>query len=130
MILIAGPCQIESKAHAVECYTAIHEIVQSLGMTFYYKSSYDKANRTSANSQRGMGMAAGLQVLADIKQLGGHILTDVHETTHCKPAAEVCDVLQIPAFLCRQTDLLQSAADTGRIVNIKKGLQNGKVMYG
>jgi len=121
MILIAGPCQIESKAHAVECYTAIYEVVQSLGMTFYYKSSYDKANRTSATSQRGMGMTAGLQVLADIRQLGGSILTDVHETTHCKPAAEVCDVLQIPAFLCRQTDLLQSAADTGRIVNIKKG---------
>ena len=78
MILIAGPCQIESKAHAVECYTAIHEIVQSLGMKFYYKSSYDKANRTSATSQRGMGMTAGLQVLADIKQLGGSILTDVH----------------------------------------------------
>jgi 2-dehydro-3-deoxyphosphooctonate aldolase (KDO 8-P synthase) len=125
-ILISGPCQIESRQHAIETYLAIKESIDSVSLfdpafDFYYKSSYDKANRTSGSSQRGVGMAKGLEILDDIKQLGGKVLTDVHETIQCKPAAEVCDVLQIPAFLCRQTDLLLAAAETGKIINIKKG---------
>ncbi len=120
--LIAGPCQVESAAHAMECAAALREITARLGIGFVFKSSYDKANRTSAAGARGVGMAAALQIFADIRAaLDVAILTDVHERDHCAPVAEVADVLQIPAFLCRQTDLIVAAAQTGRVVNVKKG---------
>ncbi len=119
---IAGPCQMESRAHALETAQALKEIAQRLGVGLIYKTSYDKANRTSAGAARGMGMAAALPVFAEIREsLGLPTLTDVHEVDHCAPVAEAVDVLQIPAFLCRQTDLLVAAAVTGRAVNIKKG---------
>jgi 2-dehydro-3-deoxyphosphooctonate aldolase (KDO 8-P synthase) len=120
--VIAGPCQIESAAHAHECAQALQEMTSRLGIGFVFKSSYDKANRTSAAGARGVGMAAALQIFADIKaSLGVPILTDVHEREHCAPVAEVTDILQIPAFLCRQTDLIVAAAHTGRAINVKKG---------
>ena len=120
--LIAGPCQVESAAHAMECATALREMTGRLGIGFVFKSSYDKANRTSGAGARGVGMAAALQIFADIRaSLGVPVLTDVHECQHCAPVAEVADVLQIPAFLCRQTDLIVAAARTGRVVNVKKG---------
>ena len=120
--LIAGPCQVESAAHAMECAIALKEITGRLGIGFVFKSSYDKANRTSAAGARGVGMAAALQIFADIRAtLDVPVLTDVHEREHCAPVAEVADVLQIPAFLCRQTDLIVAAAQTGRVVNVKKG---------
>jgi 2-dehydro-3-deoxyphosphooctonate aldolase (KDO 8-P synthase) len=120
--LIAGPCQIESAAHAMDCAVALHEITARLGIGFVFKSSYDKANRTSAAGRRGVGLAASLQIFADIaERLAVPILTDVHERDHCAPVAEVADILQIPAFLCRQTDLIVAAAETGRVVNVKKG---------
>ncbi len=120
--LITGPCQVESAAHAMECAAALKEITGRLGIGFVFKSSYDKANRTSAAGARGVGMAAALQIFADIRaRLDVPILTDVHESQHCAPVAEVADVLQIPAFLCRQTDLIVAAARTGLVVNVKKG---------
>ncbi len=120
--VIAGPCQIESASHAHECAQALQEMTTRLGIGFVFKSSYDKANRTSAAGARGVGMAAALQIFADIKaSLGVPILTDVHEREHCAPVAEVADILQIPAFLCRQTDLIVAAAQTGRAINVKKG---------
>jgi 2-dehydro-3-deoxyphosphooctonate aldolase (KDO 8-P synthase) len=120
--VIAGPCQIESAAHAHECAAALAEITARLGIGFVFKSSYDKANRTSAAGARGVGLSAALQIFADIRaSLGVPILTDVHERGHCGPVAEVVDILQIPAFLCRQTDLIVAAAETGRVVNVKKG---------
>ncbi|MBY0531160.1 MAG: 3-deoxy-8-phosphooctulonate synthase [Xanthobacteraceae bacterium] len=120
--LIAGPCQMESRAHAFEVATALKEIAGRLKIGLVYKSSFDKANRTSAKAARGMGLDAALPVFAEIKEkLGLPTLTDVHEIEQCKRAAEACDVLQIPAFLCRQTDLLAAAAKTGRVVNVKKG---------
>ncbi len=120
--LIAGPCQVESATHAMECATALAEMTGRLGIGFVFKSSYDKANRTSAAGARGVGMAAALQIFADIRaRLDVPVLTDVHEREHCAPVAEVADVLQIPAFLCRQTDLIVAAARTGRVVNVKKG---------
>jgi 2-dehydro-3-deoxyphosphooctonate aldolase (KDO 8-P synthase) len=120
--VIAGPCQVESAAHAQECAAALKEMTTRLGVGFVFKSSYDKANRTSAAGPRGVGMAAALQIFADIRaQLGVPVLTDVHEPAHCAPVAEVADVLQIPAFLCRQTDIIIAAARTGRVVNVKKG---------
>jgi len=120
--LIAGPCQLESRAHGMECAVALKEITERLGIGLVFKSSYDKANRTSIAGKRGIGMAAALQVFADIRAtLGLPILTDVHEREHCARVAEVTDVLQIPAFLCRQTDLIIAAAETGRVVNVKKG---------
>ncbi len=119
---IAGPCQMESRQHALETAQALKEIAGRLGVGLIYKTSYDKANRTSAAAARGMGMARALPVFAEIRDsLGLPTLTDVHEIDHCAPAAEAVDVLQIPAFLCRQTDLLVAAANTGRAVNIKKG---------
>jgi 2-dehydro-3-deoxyphosphooctonate aldolase (KDO 8-P synthase) len=121
-VLIAGPCQIESLAHALEVAAVLDEICGGLGIPWIYKSSYDKANRTSATAARGVGMAAGLAILAQVRErLGCPVLTDVHDVAHCAPAAEVVDVLQIPAFLCRQTDLLVAAGETGRAVNVKKG---------
>ena len=122
LCLIAGPCQIESAAHATECAAALGEITTRIGIGFVFKSSYDKANRTSAAGARGVGLAAALQIFADIRAtLNLPILTDVHERQHCAPVAEVADILQIPAFLCRQTDLIVAAAQTGRVVNVKKG---------
>jgi 2-dehydro-3-deoxyphosphooctonate aldolase (KDO 8-P synthase) len=120
--LIAGPCQMESRAHALEMAAALKEIAAKLGIGLVFKTSFDKANRTSAKSARGLGLAAALPVFADIRDtLGLPVLTDVHEAGQCAAAAEIVDVLQIPAFLCRQTDLLVAAAKTGRVVNVKKG---------
>jgi 2-dehydro-3-deoxyphosphooctonate aldolase (KDO 8-P synthase) len=120
--LIAGPCQMESRAHALEVASALKEITARLGIGLVYKSSFDKANRTSAKSARGLGLDAALPVFAEVREtLGLPTLTDVHEIEQCARAAEACDVLQIPAFLCRQTDLLIAAAKTGRVVNVKKG---------
>lgn len=120
--LIAGPCQMESRVHALETATALKDITGRLGIGLIYKSSFDKANRTSASAARGMGMAAALPVFAEIREtLGLPVLTDVHDAAQCGPVAEAVDVLQIPAFLCRQTDLLLAAAATGRAVNVKKG---------
>jgi 2-dehydro-3-deoxyphosphooctonate aldolase (KDO 8-P synthase) len=120
--IIAGPCQMESRAHALEVASALKEITARLGIGLVYKSSFDKANRTSAKSARGLGLDAALPVFAEVREtLGLPTLTDVHEIEQCARAAEACDVLQIPAFLCRQTDLLIAAAKTGRVVNVKKG---------
>jgi 2-dehydro-3-deoxyphosphooctonate aldolase (KDO 8-P synthase) len=122
LAFIAGPCQMESRSHALETAHALKEIAERLGVGLIYKTSYDKANRTSASAQRGMGMAAALPVFAEIREsVGLPTLTDVHEIDHCTPVAEAVDVLQIPAFLCRQTDLLIAAAKTGRAINVKKG---------
>ncbi len=121
-VLIAGPCQIESKTHALEVAAALDEICAAAGVPLIYKSSYDKANRTSGNAPRGVGMAKGLAILAEVRgRYGRPVLTDVHAAEQCAPAAEAVDVLQIPAFLCRQTDLLITAGETGRAVNVKKG---------
>lgn len=122
LALIAGPCQIESAAHAFECAAALKEICAKLGIGLVFKSSFDKANRTSIAGARGVGLDASLQIFADIKaKLGLPLLTDVHEREQCAPVAQVVDILQIPAFLCRQTDLLIAAAETGAVVNVKKG---------
>ena len=121
-VLIAGPCVIESEAHALELADRLREITARLSVPFVFKASYDKANRTSGRSFRGPGLDEGLRVLAAVKaRVGVPILTDIHEPSQAAPAADVVDILQIPAFLCRQTDLLTAAATTGRIVNIKKG---------
>ena len=121
MFLIAGPCAIENRDIVLQTAETLNRLCYDLGITLYFKSSFDKANRTSA-SARGVGMEEGLKILQEVKtQFGLPILTDVHETWQCAPVAEVADVLQIPAFLSRQTDLLQAAAVTGRIVNVKKG---------
>ncbi|MCK0195615.1 3-deoxy-8-phosphooctulonate synthase [Ancylobacter sp. 6x-1] len=120
--LIAGPCQMESREHALECAAAIHEIAGRRGIGIVFKTSFDKANRTSIRGARGMGLSAALPVFAEIRErFGMPVLTDVHEATQCEAVAEAVDVLQIPAFLCRQTDLLIAAAETGRTVNVKKG---------
>jgi 2-dehydro-3-deoxyphosphooctonate aldolase (KDO 8-P synthase) len=120
--LIAGPCQLESRDHAFMMAGRLKEICGRLGLGLVYKSSFDKANRTSLAGTRGMGLEKSLAVFADIKKdLGLPTLTDIHEIGQCTEAAEVVDVLQIPAFLCRQTDLLIAAAKTGRVVNVKKG---------
>jgi 2-dehydro-3-deoxyphosphooctonate aldolase (KDO 8-P synthase) len=122
LALIAGPCQLESRAHALEMASALKEIAAETGVGLVYKTSFDKANRTSAGSPRGLGLDQSLPIFAEIKEkLGLPVLTDVHETWQCARVAEVVDVLQIPAFLCRQTDLLIAAAETGRVVNVKKG---------
>jgi 2-dehydro-3-deoxyphosphooctonate aldolase (KDO 8-P synthase) len=121
-VLIAGPCQIESLGHALETAAALDEIGAATGVRIIYKSSYDKANRTSAGAARGVGMARGLEILARVReQYGMPVLTDVHLPDHCAPTAEAVDVLQIPAFLSRQTDLLVAAGETGRAINVKKG---------
>ena len=122
LALIAGPCALESREHALEMAGALKEIAGRLGIGLVYKTSFDKANRTSATSARGLGLEAALPVFAEIRvRLGVPVLTDVHEPEQCAGVAEVVDVLQIPAFLCRQTDLLVAAAKTGRPVNVKKG---------
>jgi len=120
--VFAGPCQMESRAHALETASALKEIAGRLGLGLVYKSSFDKANRTSLAGKRGMGLDGALSVFAEIREsLGLPVVTDVHETWQCARVAEVVDVLQIPAFLCRQTDLLVAAAATGRAIKIKKG---------
>ena len=122
LALIAGPCALESRDHAHEMAMALREIAARVGIGLVYKTSFDKANRTSAKSARGIGLDAALSIFADIrKSLGVPVLTDVHEAEQCARVAEAVDVLQIPAFLCRQTDLLVAAAATGRVVNVKKG---------
>ncbi len=121
-VLIAGPCQIESEAHALEMADALTAICGIAGVPLIYKSSFDKANRTSASAARGVGLAKGLAILAAVRErYRVPVLTDVHDARQCDPAAEAVDVLQIPAFLCRQTDLLIAAGETGRAVNVKKG---------
>ena len=120
--LIAGPCALESRAHAFEMAAALKTMTEKLGIGFVFKSSFDKANRTSAKSFRGVGLEAGLPILAEIREkFGCPVLTDVHTPDQCAEVAKAVDILQIPAFLCRQTDLLLAAAATGRAVNIKKG---------
>jgi 2-dehydro-3-deoxyphosphooctonate aldolase (KDO 8-P synthase) len=122
LAFIVGPCVIESASHAMEVALHVNEIAARVGVPLIFKASYDKANRTSLSSFRGPGLDAGLQVLADVKaRTGLPVLTDIHEPSHAAPAAAVVDILQIPAFLCRQTDLLVAAARTGRAVNVKKG---------
>ena len=122
LFLIAGPCVVESEAHAMKMAEAISQITRRLGVPYIFKASYDKANRTSATSHRGPGVEEGLRVLGRVRsEFGLPVLTDVHETTQVRAAAEVADVLQIPAFLCRQTDLIIEVARTGRAVNVKKG---------
>jgi 2-dehydro-3-deoxyphosphooctonate aldolase (KDO 8-P synthase) len=122
MVLIAGPCALESRAHALEMSHALTELTARLGIGLIYKTSFDKANRTSLKGERGLGLATGLPILAEVRETYGcPVLTDVHAPEQCAPVAEAVDVLQIPAFLCRQTDLLVAAALTGRAINIKKG---------
>jgi len=122
LTLIAGPCQMETRDHAMMIAGELKTMCDALGMPLIFKASYDKANRTSIHGQRGIGLEGALPVFAEIKEtMGIPCLTDVHEPAHCATVAEVVDVLQIPAFLCRQTDLLVAAAKTGKIVNIKKG---------
>ena len=122
LALIAGPCQLESRAHAFDMAGSLKELTEKLGIGFVYKTSYDKANRTSLASTRGAGLEAALPVFADLrKELGVPVLTDVHTEEQCAIVAEVVDILQIPAFLSRQTDLLVAAARTGKVVNVKKG---------
>lgn len=120
--IIAGPCVIESRDHALSMAVALKLITADLGMSFIYKSSFDKANRTSIKSYRGPGLADGLKILADVKsEVGIPVLTDIHSPEQAAAVAEVADVIQIPAFLCRQTDLLVAAGKTGKCVNVKKG---------
>ncbi|WP_282046725.1 3-deoxy-8-phosphooctulonate synthase [Roseibium album] len=120
--LIAGPCALESRNHALECAAAIREITQKVGIATVYKSSFDKANRTSLSGGRGVGLREALPIFAEIREtFGMPVVTDVHNAEQCAPVGEVVDILQIPAFLCRQTDLLVAAATTGKTVNVKKG---------
>jgi 2-dehydro-3-deoxyphosphooctonate aldolase (KDO 8-P synthase) len=122
LTLIAGPCVIESEAHAIETALALRDMTRRAGVPFVFKASYDKANRTSGTSFRGPGLKDGVRVLGRVREAAGvAILTDIHEPSHAAAAAEVADVLQIPAFLCRQTDLIEAAARTGRAINVKKG---------
>jgi 2-dehydro-3-deoxyphosphooctonate aldolase (KDO 8-P synthase) len=122
LAMIAGPCQLESRQHALETAHALKEIAARLGIGLIYKTSFDKANRTSANAARGVGLSGALPVFAEIREsVGLPVITDVHEIDQCAEAAQAVDMLQIPAFLCRQTDLLIAAAKTGKAVNVKKG---------
>ena len=120
--LIAGPCQLETLDHARMIAEHLAALCDTLGIGFVFKASYDKANRSSLAGKRGIGMEAGLEMLARVRdEFGCPVLTDVHEPGHCAQAAQVCDILQIPAFLCRQTDLLLAAGETGKTINVKKG---------
>jgi len=122
LALIAGPCQLESRGHALEMAHALKDIARRREIGLVFKSSFDKANRTSGSAKRGMGLKAALPIFAEIREtLGLPVITDVHESGQCTPVAQAVDALQIPAFLCRQTDLLVAAAETGRPVNVKKG---------
>ncbi|MEM9106616.1 MAG: 3-deoxy-8-phosphooctulonate synthase [Pseudomonadota bacterium] len=121
-VLIAGPCQIESRDHAMDIAKELVSITGELGISLVYKSSFDKANRSSVSGQRGIGMDAGLQILADVRtSLGCPVITDIHESQQAAVVAEAVDILQIPAYLCRQTDLLLAAGNTGKTINVKKG---------
>jgi 2-dehydro-3-deoxyphosphooctonate aldolase (KDO 8-P synthase) len=121
-VLIAGPCQLETRQHAFDMAGAVKEITDRLGIGFIYKTSFDKANRTSRNATRGLGLELALPIFEDLKkEFGVPVLTDVHEREQCAELAGSVDVLQIPAFLCRQTDLLEAAAQTGKVINVKKG---------
>ena len=122
LTIIAGPCALESRAHALECAHALREMAGRLSVGLVYKTSFDKANRTSASSARGIGLDEALPILAEVRQVTGlPVVTDVHERDQCARVGEAVDILQIPAFLCRQTDLLLAAAATGRVIKIKKG---------
>jgi 2-dehydro-3-deoxyphosphooctonate aldolase (KDO 8-P synthase) len=122
LTMIAGPCQLESRQHGLEVSAQLKEIADRLDIGLIYKTSFDKANRTSLSSQRGLGLKDSLPIFAEIRETTGlPVLTDVHTEDHCRMAAEAVDVLQIPAFLCRQTDLLVAAAKTGKVINVKKG---------
>ncbi|MBU2168738.1 MAG: 3-deoxy-8-phosphooctulonate synthase, partial [Alphaproteobacteria bacterium] len=122
IVFIAGPCQLESRQHALEMANALKEIGERLNVGIIYKTSFDKANRTSANAARGLGLKDSLPIFAEIREsVGLPVLTDVHSEAQCTEAAQAVDVIQIPAFLCRQTDLLLAAAATGKVINIKKG---------
>lgn len=122
LTVMSGPCVIESEEHALECAAALKEMLSPLGINFIYKSSYDKANRSSASSFRGPGLKKGLEILAKVKQTYDlPVISDIHTPDEARAAAEVCDVIQIPAFLCRQTDLIVAAAETGAAINVKKG---------
>ena len=122
LTIIAGPCQMESRQHALDMSGTLAEIGKTLNIGIIYKTSFDKANRTSASSARGLGLKAAASVFAEIKEMTGlPIITDVHDASQCVPAAAAVDVLQIPAFLCRQTDLLVAAGETGKPINVKKG---------
>src|SRR5438132_4003352 len=122
LVFIVGPNTLESRAHALEMSAALAEIARKLGIELIYKTSFDKANRSSVGSSRGIGLEAGLPILAEIRERSGlPVLTDIHEPGQCAPVAEIVDILQIPAFLCRQTDLLLAAGTTGKPVNVKKG---------
>ena len=122
LALLAGPCALESRQHALEMSHALTELTARLGIGLIYKTSFDKANRTSISSVRGLGLNESLPILAEVREkYGCPVVTDVHEKEQCAPVAEAVDVLQIPAFLCRQTDLLLAAGQTGRVVNVKKG---------
>ena len=120
--LIAGPCQAEGRDHALGIASEMARICAERGIGYVFKASYDKANRTSLSGKRGLGLEEGLAVLADVRaEIGCPVITDVHDPAHCAAVAEVCDILQIPAFLCRQTDLLVAAGETGKAINVKKG---------
>src|SRR5437868_15059422 len=122
LVFIVGPNTLESRAHALETSGALAELANEFGIGLIYKTSFDKANRSSVDGVRGIGMKDGLPILAEVREASGlPVLTDVHEPSQCAPVAEVVDVLQIPAFLCRQTDLLLAAGETGEAINIKKG---------
>ena len=122
LALIAGPCALEGRSHALEMSHALVELTGRLGIGLIYKTSFDKANRTSLTGNRGIGMKEGLPILAEVRETYGcPVVTDVHLPDDCAPVAEAVDVLQIPAFLCRQTDLIVAAAKTGKVLNIKKG---------
>jgi 2-dehydro-3-deoxyphosphooctonate aldolase (KDO 8-P synthase) len=122
LAVIAGPCALESRDHALEMAAALKEVCERLGLGLVYKTSFDKANRTSGSSKRGIGLKGALPIFVEVREkLGIPVLTDVHETAQCAPVSEAVDVLQIPAFLCRQTDLIVAAAKTGRTINVKKG---------
>ena len=120
--LISGPCQAEGVQHSLDIAGTLAELCAARGIALIFKASYDKANRTSLTGKRGLGIEKGLECLAEVRrQIGCPVLSDVHEAAQCAPVAEVVDVLQIPAFLCRQTDLLLAAGETGRVINVKKG---------
>ncbi|XBQ15727.1 MAG: 3-deoxy-8-phosphooctulonate synthase [Oceanicaulis sp.] len=122
LVIIAGPCQLESREHGLEVSSALKEISERTGVKLIYKTSFDKANRTSLKGKRGMGLEASLPVFAEIRETTGlPVLTDIHTAEQCAIAAQAVDILQIPAFLCRQTDLLIAAAETGKVINVKKG---------
>ena len=122
LTVIAGPCQLETRDHAMEIATRMAEACAQVGAQYVFKASFDKANRTSLSGKRGPGMEAGLALLAEVREkIGCPVLTDIHSPEQCAPAAEAVDILQIPAFLCRQTDLLLAAGETGAVINIKKG---------